>query len=102
MKKIVFVAAAMFLSFSLAFVGLSSVNTPPSVHAATTPVTAELTSVQVKNVAVSPKTFPWGAVIKIFTSKPGCEAQKAIYNAMFPKKPKLRCVKSGKVWLLTR
>lgn len=30
MKKIVFVAAAMFLSFSLAFVGMSSISTPAS------------------------------------------------------------------------
>lgn len=46
--------------------------------------------------------FAWGAVIKVLTSKPACEAAKAFYNTTFPNYPKLKCRKAGKVWLLTR
>ncbi|MDO4898034.1 MAG: hypothetical protein Q3965_01890 [Rothia sp. (in: high G+C Gram-positive bacteria)] len=44
----------------------------------------------------------WPVVIRILGSKPACEAARDFYNSKFPDYPKLKCRKSGKVWLLTR
>ncbi|MDY5154075.1 hypothetical protein SAMN05421878_11137 [Actinobaculum suis] len=46
--------------------------------------------------------FAWGAVFRVLLSKPACEAARAFYNNQFPDKPKLKCRKRGKVWVLTR
>ncbi|PXA79162.1 hypothetical protein DCC25_10105 [Auritidibacter sp. NML120636] len=51
---------------------------------------------------VAEPQIAWGAVIRIFTSKPACEAARVAYNAMFPDFHTLECQRSGSAWYLVR
>lgn len=43
-----------------------------------------------------------GGALRVLTSRPACEAARSFYHKTFPKYPKLKCKKAGRVWYLVR
>lgn len=93
----------MIAALCAAVLGLASVpaasatSEPVSYSAATSPTS----HVAADQEAIEP-AIAWGAVIRVFTSRPACEAARATYHALFPEYSALECQRSGGAWYLVR
>ena len=93
MKRILRSITAAALSLGVTLTGLANAHAQPVDVGPPVAVSGAIRTAAV---------FPWGVAIRMATSKGGCEAIRLTLERTNPGWSKLKCVRSGKIWVVMR